>query len=199
MDDDQSKVEWQGEVVSVQPRSTVWRYLIDNRTHRECGYNIFLKGEAYCGSELLQHHSGSDRYDYCVAISEKQEAKLGIIIGDVLKGTGWTKKYPDTEFADYYRAGGLKKLKPSAADVQSMKMDIDDVNTRYDGTPIPRVNSADYQGPPWKLSVPPLDIYAWRGERILSKASWKGKCLFFATPFCRKLQNENVGCCRTVL
>ena len=23
--------------------------------------------------------------------------------------------------------------------------------------------------------------------------------LFFATPFCRKLQNENVGCCRTVL
>ena len=47
---------------------------------------------------------------------------------------------------------------------------------RYDGTPIPRVNSSDYPGPPWKTGVPPLEIYAWRGERMLSKASWKGKC-----------------------
>ena len=48
MDKDQQKVHWQGEVVSVQPRSTVWRYLTDNRTHRECGYNVFLKGEVMC-------------------------------------------------------------------------------------------------------------------------------------------------------
>ena len=50
MKKDQVKVQWQGEVVSVQPRSTVWRYLTDNRTHRECGYNIFLKGEV-CGDQ----------------------------------------------------------------------------------------------------------------------------------------------------
>lgn len=30
-------------------------------------------------------------------------------IGDEIEGTGWTKKYPEFEFADYYRAGGLKK------------------------------------------------------------------------------------------
>ena len=37
MDSYQSKVTWQGTVVSVQPRNTVWRYLTDNRTHRENG------------------------------------------------------------------------------------------------------------------------------------------------------------------
>ena len=98
-------------MVSIQPRSTVWRYLTDNRTHRECGYNIFLKGEAFFVQELIHHDPISDQYDFCVAISEKQEARLKIHIGDVIKGTGWTKKYPEIEFADYYRAGSLKKSK----------------------------------------------------------------------------------------
>jgi len=170
MKKDQVKVQWQGEVVSVQPRSTVWRYLTDNRTHRECGYNIFLKGEV-CGD---QPENRSDKYDFCVAVSEKQAQKAQIHIGDVMKGTAWTKLYPETEFADYYRAGGIKKLETLPA--RQMSIEIDTVSTRYDGTPIPRVNSADYPGPPWKTEVPPLEIYAWRGERMLSKSSWKGKC-----------------------
>ena len=177
MDDTQIKVQWQGEVVSVQPRSTVWRYLTDNRTHRESGYNIFLKGEAVCDGETLQHNSGSDKYDFCVAISEKQEMKIKINIGDVIKGTGWTKKYPEIEFADYYRAGALKKIQSSkSGSADEMTVELDTVHTTYDGTPIPRVNSADYPGPPWKQHVPPLEIYAWRGERMLSKSCWKGKC-----------------------
>ena len=110
MDKDQQKVHWKGEVVSVQPRSTVWRYLTDNRTHRECGYNVFLKGEVMCDSEILPCESVSDKYDFCVAVSEKQAEKIGIHIGDILKGTAWTKKYPEIEFANYYRAGGIKKL-----------------------------------------------------------------------------------------
>ena len=109
MDENQKKVQWWGKVVSVQPRSTVWRYLIDNRTHRECGYNVFLRGEARCDGVLFQHDSGSDKYDFCVAISEKQQSKIRIRIGDELKGTGWTKKYPEIEFADYYRVGGLMR------------------------------------------------------------------------------------------
>ena len=91
MERNQIKVQWQGEVVSVQPRSTVWRYLIDNRTHRENGYNVFLKGEVRFNGEAIQPDSGCNKYDYCVAISEKQANKTGIIIGDVIKGTGWTK------------------------------------------------------------------------------------------------------------
>ena len=177
MDKDQQKVHWQGEVVSVQPRSTVWRYLTDNRTHRECGYNVFLKGEVICDSEILPCESVSDKYDFCVAVSEKQAEKIGIHIGDILKGTAWTKKYPEIEFANYYRAGGIKKLdeKESGGHLQ-MTVNLDTVHTRYDGTPIPRVCSADYPGPPWTQEVPPLEIYAWRGERMLSKAAWKGKC-----------------------
>ena len=171
------KVQWQGEVVSVQPRSAVWRYLIDNRTHREYGYNVFLKGEVRFNDETVHLDNKFDKYDYCVAVSEKQAVKEGISIGDIIKGTGWTKKYPEIEFADFYRAGSLKKLKAAeTSHSTAMSIEIDTVNTRYDGTPIPRVNSADYPGPPWKQAVPPLEIYAWRGERMLSKAAWKGKC-----------------------
>jgi len=28
-----SKVNWKGKIVSIQPRTKVWRYLTDNRTH----------------------------------------------------------------------------------------------------------------------------------------------------------------------
>jgi hypothetical protein len=168
MTKDQQKISWQGEVVSVQPRSTVWRYLIDNRTHRECGYNVFLKGKVD-GDDPA---SVSDKYDFCIAVSEKQAAKVNIHIGDVLKGTAWTKLYPEIEFADYYRDGGIKKLETASA----QQMEMNTVSTRYDGTPIPHVNSADYPGPPWKTEVPSLEIYAWRGERMLSKSAWKGKC-----------------------
>jgi hypothetical protein len=58
-----------------------------------------------------------------VAVSEKQAQKIGIHIGDVLKGTAWTKKYPEIEFADYYRAGGIKKLDGKKAGI-SLQMAI---------------------------------------------------------------------------
>lgn len=51
MDESQVKASWHGTVVSVQPRSTVWRYRLDNRTHRECGFNLFVKGSIDWGEE----------------------------------------------------------------------------------------------------------------------------------------------------
>ena len=36
---------WSGTIVSIQPRTTVWRYRLDNRTHSHIGYNLFLDGE----------------------------------------------------------------------------------------------------------------------------------------------------------
>ena len=180
MDTDQRKVMWSGEVVSVQPRSTVWRYLTDNRTHRECGYNVFLKGSVSDpeGSDNLSvpSENASGLYDYCIAISEKQMEKLMIRIGDELSGTAWTKKYPEIEFADYYRAGALKKRKAAGQDIPVMTETRDTDNPRYDGTPVPRVDSSAYPGPPWKTAAPSLEIYAWRGERMLAKSCWKGKC-----------------------
>ena len=95
----QDKINFSGVVFSVQPRSNVWRYRLDNRTHNTTGYNIFLKGTA----------EGEEK-DFAVAISEKQQMKFHFHIGDEISGTAWTKMYPKLEYADYYRVGGLKKL-----------------------------------------------------------------------------------------
>lgn len=94
------KIDWQGTVVSVQPRSSVWRYKVDNRTHTLRGYNLFLTGEA----------DGTPK-EFSVAISEKQQKKLVFRIGDEARGTAWTKLYDESDYADYYRAGSLKILK----------------------------------------------------------------------------------------
>lgn len=94
-----SKMNWQGKIVSIQPRTRVWRYLTDNRTHYHLGYNFFLEG-----------HSSEGKKQFTVAISEKQKIKGLYQIGDVLEGTAWTKMYKEREFADYYRAGSLKLL-----------------------------------------------------------------------------------------
>jgi len=94
-----SKITWQGEIVSIQPRTRVWRYLTDNRTHYHIGYNLFIEG-----------HSSEFKKNFTVAISEKQQLKGLFRIGDILEGTAWTKIYEEREFADYYRAGSLKVL-----------------------------------------------------------------------------------------
>lgn len=98
------KISFQGIIKSVQPRSTVWRYRLDNRTHRTVGYNIFLTGIAD------GEYSDGEEKDFAIAISEKQQEKYKFHIGDEIKGTGWTEKYPEWEYADYYRIGALKKL-----------------------------------------------------------------------------------------
>ena len=43
---EQRKVSFRGTIKSVQPRSNVWRYRLDNRTHSMTGYNLFLSGIA---------------------------------------------------------------------------------------------------------------------------------------------------------
>lgn len=42
---DQDKIEWSGTIVSIQPRTTVWRYKLENRTHYHRGYELFFDGE----------------------------------------------------------------------------------------------------------------------------------------------------------
>ena len=81
---EQYKIEFSGIILSVQPRSNVWRYRLDNRTHSVTGYNIFLSGIA----------EGDER-DFAIAISEKQQQKLRFHIGDEIRGTAWTKMYAE--------------------------------------------------------------------------------------------------------
>ena len=71
----QDKISFSGVIPSVQPRSNVWRYRLDNRTHSMTGYNIFLRGTAE-GIEC----------DFAVAVSEKQQQKMRFHIGDGYAG-----------------------------------------------------------------------------------------------------------------
>ena len=136
----QQKIEFNGIIISVQPRSNVWRYKLDNRTHSLTGYNLFLSGKVngvVCG--------------FSVAISEKQKQKNSFHIGDEIKGTAWTKKYPKLEYADYYRTGSFKKI------IAAALPDIERIS-------------------PWTGEVPNLSVYAWRGCRMLDSRRWKSKC-----------------------
>lgn len=104
-----SKVNWQGEIISIQPRTRVWRYLTDNRTHYYLGYNLFISGSSSDGKER-----------FTVAISEKQQLKILFRIGDVVEGTAWTKQYEEREFADFYKAGSLRLLNRAAVSLEMM-------------------------------------------------------------------------------
>lgn len=97
MRSDPEKRLWSGIIISIQPRTSVWRYRLDNRTHSGNGYNLFLDGEV-----------DGESCRFSVAISEKQQQKMRFGIGDQAKGTAWTKKYSCTDYADYYRAGALR-------------------------------------------------------------------------------------------
>jgi len=139
--DDQAKVEWQGKVLSIQPRTNVWRYVLDNRTHSHIGYNLFLDGTVYGVNAR-----------FVVAISEKQQQSGGFRVGNEIKGSAWTKKHPEREYADYYRAGALKRIS-TAANATDVK-----------------------EAPPWITTPPDMQTYEWRGARMLSLNCWKGKC-----------------------
>ncbi|MDR2713393.1 MAG: hypothetical protein LBB91_09825 [Clostridiales bacterium] len=136
----QLKIKWRGIVVSIQPRTRVWRYVTDNRTHYHIGYNLFLDGSA----------NGSDGR-FVVAISEIQQQKGDFRIGDEVQGTAWTKQYPEREFADYYRAGSLKRIKKAP-------------------------DTAEANPPPWKIPLPDMQTYEARGARMLGQSLWKTKC-----------------------
>ena len=140
MRDDSVKINWSGVITSIQPRTRVWRYLTDNRTHYHIGFNVFLDGCA----------DGVDK-QFVVAISEKQQQSGAYRIGDAISGTAWSKQYPEREFADYYRAGALKRI-------ESAKL----INLK--------------NPPPWIMLPPDMATYEWRGARMLSKSLWKGKC-----------------------
>jgi hypothetical protein len=139
--DERERIKWSGLILSIQPRSTVWRYISNNRTHRLIGYNLFLEGES---DEKLGR--------FVVAVSEKQLATIGFRVGDEAKGAAWTKLRPELEFADYYRAGALERIRPNDGG-------FDEINL-----------------PPWIDTPPDLKTYAWRGCRVLSKSSWSGQC-----------------------
>ena len=135
-----TRVNWQGRIVAVQCRAWVWRYQTHNRTHHHLGFNLWIEGEA-----------GGKEGAFIVAVSDKQHHKMQFRIGDRMKGTAWPCIKAKHEIADFYRAGGLKRLE-SAEDDPDAKL-------------FPVV------GPP-----PPLAVFAERGARKLDAKRWRKSC-----------------------
>ena len=143
-DEIQDKISFKGIIRSVQPRSNVWRYRLDNRTHSMTGYNIFLRGSV----------EGEER-EFVVAISEKQQQKMRFHIGDEISGTAWTKMYPQLEYADFYRVGALKKISAvEAADEESSSPWLGEV---------PELSVYDWRG------CRMLDTRCWKGKCFTCK------------------------------
>ena len=140
---DQVKIAFSGIIRSVQPRSNVWRYRLDNRSHNVTGFNLFLTGTI---------DDESEPHTFVVAVSGTQQGKYHFHIGDKISGTAWTKKYAKWEFADYYRAGALKKIDAAKADDKPVRV------------------------PPWTDETPGVDVYNWRGCRMLARSRWAKKC-----------------------
>jgi len=82
---EQKKIEYQG--------TTVWRYRLDN-----C---IPIIADIIYSSMAKQMDK----------MAEKQQRKFVFCIGGEVRGMAWIKMYDVSDYADYYRAGGLKVVK----------------------------------------------------------------------------------------
>lgn len=90
-----AKVEWIGEVVSVQPRIRLTRSF-DQRQHSYQGYVLRLRGTL-----------GGEAREFSVAVGKAAHEKHRFRVGDRLRGTGEAVEDPNLETADLYRVSGI--------------------------------------------------------------------------------------------
>ncbi len=94
----EGKRPWDGEVISVQPRTRLLRSF-DERSHSYLGYVLHLRGTL----------DGEAR-EFAVAVGPAAQAKLEFRVGDRVSGLGVPVADPRTEIADLYRVSGLRVL-----------------------------------------------------------------------------------------
>lgn len=90
-----AKIDWEGDVLSVQPRIRLSRSF-DQRTHAYLGYVMRIRG-ALAGQPK----------DFVVALGSETYAKLEIRIGDRVAGKGEPVADPRLETADLYKVSAL--------------------------------------------------------------------------------------------
>ena len=93
-----AKIEWQGEIRSVQPRIRLNRSF-DQRSHSYLGYVLQVRGS-------LDGEAG----EFVVAIGKAAQEKHGFRAGDQVEGKGVPVADTRLETADLYKAGALKVL-----------------------------------------------------------------------------------------
>jgi hypothetical protein len=74
------------------------------------------------------------------------------------------KKNPEHEYANYYRPGVLKFIERNSEILETVC--------------------------PWVGQLPEMEVYEYRGARMLSNSLWKGKCFtcYFATMYNVEIQ-----------
>jgi hypothetical protein len=97
-----AKVEWQGTVISVQPRIRLMRSF-DQRSHSYLGYVLRLRGTI-----------DGDEREFTVAVGKGAHEKHQFCIGCQVAGEGYPVADPRLERAEFYKISGLKVLSRAA-------------------------------------------------------------------------------------
>ena len=93
-----SKVEWEGAVLSVQPRIRLLRSF-DERSHSYLGYVLRVRGTR-----------AGEAAEFVVAIGKGAHEKHRFCVGDQVSGRGVPVADPKLETAELYKVSGLKFL-----------------------------------------------------------------------------------------
>ena len=89
------KVDWKGEVLSVQPRIRLLRSF-DQRSHSYLGYVLRVRGAL-----------GGEAREFSVALGKGAHEKHRLRAGDQVSGKGERVPDPRAETADLYKVSGL--------------------------------------------------------------------------------------------
>lgn len=100
------KMEWMGQVKSVQPRIRLTRSF-DQRSHTYQGYVLRLDGTL-----------GDEHREFSIAIGEAAQAKHSFVVGDGVSGMGVRVRDPRLEIAQLYKVSGLKRFSEGAPSTQ---------------------------------------------------------------------------------
>lgn len=90
------KVEWGGQIVSVQPRIRLNRSF-DERNHGYLGYSLQVDGQVDGG-----------RKTFWIGIGKAAQAKFQFRVGVIVEGEAMPLPDPRMEAVDYYKVSGLR-------------------------------------------------------------------------------------------
>jgi len=99
------KVQWEGEILSVQPRIRLMRSF-DERSHTYLGYVLQLHGTLDARQE-----------EFSVGIGKAAQSKHGCQVGDKVSGVAQPVEDPRKESAEYYKASGLEVVERGESSV----------------------------------------------------------------------------------
>ena len=95
------KIQWQGKLISVQPRITLLRSF-DQRNHGYLGYVLCVGGTI-----------GGEGRQFFVAIGKAAQVRHAFRVGDVASGECVPIADPQREVAEFYKVSGLKLIERS--------------------------------------------------------------------------------------